>query len=364
MLLKQLALAASAAAFLVVPDLPGKEVGQDEEVKTLPVVAKPNEAPGVYVIPQFETVSVPCAECKGSSDSHIKLDFQVENAARLTVNGYELYPTADPWHNDLVASEVADDGKAADQTLGYALAVAPRVEDPFIELITVDLRIIEVGELFVEKVPAVRVNLLKMRQGGEIFLNNIEIAHVIEVEDSIASRIKAKFASLWGKIKSLGKCKHHKGMHHKGMGHKGHKDHKGHKGHKEHKDHEHHHGKVQGHGGDHHHHGHRGFRRDWRKLLKNITTNILLPVLTGITAGVGVAVLAMGLCSVGAVVFASRRRRHRRCSRRSKHAARPQPPPADDEKARLMEHYEDLEAAPPHYQDHPAQEAQVAQEEA
>lgn len=333
MLFKQLALVATTAAFLVVPDLPKA----DENI----FEALPFET-GTYGRPSIATaqsVSVLCKQCKGKN-THLEMDFAVEDSSRLTLNGFELYPQADPWHGDLMASVVRNNGKSRDQRLGYSLAVKPEAidEEQHLEVIGVRLRIIEVGSLFVEGMPTVEVKLIKS-QSGEIIIGNVNVEAAVEKDyDNSFLRIKEKFNELWKQIK--GGCHHSKAVasHEKGanIAHDGQRPHHGA-------------GRPAHHGHGHKHNAHH--RHSWGKLIKNIAANVVLPVLTGITAGVGVAVFGMALCSFFAMVFQARRERSRRASLRIK--APIQDAAIEEEKAGLMGDQE----APPQYEDCESSEA-------
>lgn len=337
MLFKQLFLAATAAAFLVVPEV--SEVDKDT-VNSLPIIEE--EASILPAIATTQSIGVPCKQCKGKN-TRVEMDFVVEDGSRLTLNGFELYPAADPWHDDLVASVVKGNGKSKEQRLGYSLSVKPDAVDleQRLELVSIELRVIEVGSLFVDGMPTVRVRLIKA-PSGEIIIGSVDVEETSEKDyENPLLRIKEKVKEFWSKIK--GGCSRHR---HSGAKQDG--DTIMLEGQRPH--------------GSHHHHGHH--RHDWGKLLKNIAANILLPVLAGITAGVGVAVyvfsltpsrflkltcafnrLAMGLCSVFALVFRARRRRCRRAARLAK--ANLNEPAIAEEKAGLMESQD----VPPEYEE-------------
>ncbi|PTB68352.1 hypothetical protein BBK36DRAFT_1167601 [Trichoderma citrinoviride] len=292
MMLKQLVLAATAAAFVIVPEISEK----DESIfKALPVEPEtlqlPPEALG-------QSLDVPCRQCRGR-DAHLRLDFAVEDGSRLMVNGFELYPHADPWRDDLVAEVVRAGGAAAgERTLGYSLAVLPRAKDEEqqLELVDVRLRVIEVGHRFVDDMPMVKVGLIKAPT-GEIVIADMQLMAVPEMPcHSMWCRAKSA-------LKGFGGC-HKNKMHHKGGrphhgpaasakdGEEGHHPH-----HHEH-EHEHEH-KPHRHQRPHHAPEEEwNSQRDWRQLVLSVASHIVLPVLMGITAGVGVAFFAMFLCSV------------------------------------------------------------------
>ena len=266
MLWKQLTLAATAAAFLIVPETTEAE---EDIYKALPIDAYIADIPATAM---GQSIDVPCNKCKGK-DTHLSMDFAVEYGSKLTLNGYELYPSADPWHGDLTATVVKGNGKKKEQLLGYSLAVGPQAfdEQQHLEIINVGLHIIEVGGRFIEGIPTVTVKLIKAPT-GEILIGDVSMQDAEQTECVDAwCRIKSGWDKAWkGLSKGCGRHKHHGHSHGHGPSEENIKID----------------GKRPPHGRPTHpHHEH-----NWGQLLKNIAVSILLPVLTGITAGVGVAV--------------------------------------------------------------------------
>lgn len=275
MLFKPLAFAASAAAFLLVPEIANEPSDAEGVFKTLPFQPESFEVPEAAM---SQTINVPCHDCKGKGNS-LRFDFDVLDGKKLTLNGFELYPSADPWHGDLVASVVKDNGKAKEQSLGYSLAVTPEGMDgdQMLEVIGVELRVIEVGSRFVDGIPAVKVKIIKAAT-GEILIGNVEIKEISETDcDSMWCRTKDVFGELFKGFKGCG-----------GGRHNGHKHAQSHGGHQ-------HAGVVEGHhkAGSHHEHHSTEHQHRWGKLFKNIMSHIFLPVLMGVAAGVGVAVYVL-----------------------------------------------------------------------
>lgn len=291
MLLKQLLLAASAAAFLVIPDVTEEE---ENMYKVLPIdVTYEHELPAHAMA---QSVGVPCKQCKGKN-SHLQMDFEIQDNQSLMLNGYELYPNADPWHSDLIASVVKENGKEKKQRLGYSLAVMPEGldEEEHLEVIGIELRVIEVGRRFIEGIPAVKVKLVKA-PSGDILIGSVDMLEASQTEcTTILCRAKHVIAEAWKGIKTCGQNGYGLSSDDRVVVESGNK-------------HEH---------DDTHSH-------EWGKLIKNIAAHIFLPVLMGIMAGFGVAVFVMLLCGIAVrltrlVRGGERRcRRHRRNSRRSK----------------------------------------------
>lgn len=358
MLFKQLALAAAATAFAIVPEISEP----DENIfKALPVEPETFQLPAEAF---GQSLDVPCRQCRGR-DTHLKLDFAVEDGSRLMVNGFELYPHADPWRGDLTADVVRASGSATERTLGYSLSVLPRAKDEEqqLELVDVKLRVIEVGHRFVDDIPVVKVGLIKAVT-GDIVISDMQLMAAPEMPCT-TMWCRAKQA-----LKGFGGC-HRKGPH--GPEDADHPPHP----------HPHHapppppHHKPHHHGRPHHHEPEDwNTQRDWRRLVRNVASHIVLPVLMGITAGVGVALyvvpshmrfisllfanlsdsLAMFLCSVvyriSMFVRGGAQRRswcphHRRNST--------QFPSAEEEKRGLLEAEEAQDSTPaPAYQAEPA----------
>ncbi|EHK23975.1 uncharacterized protein TRIVIDRAFT_169678 [Trichoderma virens Gv29-8] len=275
MLFKPLVLAAAAAAFVIVPEISEK----DESIfKTLPVDPETFQLPAEAL---GQSLDVPCRQCRGR-DTHLKLDFAVEDGSRLMVNGFELYPHADPWRDDLVAEVVRASGAANERTLGYSLAVLPRAKDEQqqLELVDVKLRIIEVGHRFIDDIPTVKIGLIKATT-GEIVISDMQIMAVPEMPcHSMWCRAKAAMKGFGGCHKKMNNGPHHEPPMAPKEGH-------------HHPHHPHHHERP--------HHAPEeewNSQRDWRRLVTSVASHIVLPVLMGITAGVGVAFLAMFMCSV------------------------------------------------------------------
>ncbi|UNI24165.1 hypothetical protein JDV02_009934 [Purpureocillium takamizusanense] len=335
MQLKPLAFAAAAAAMLVVPETSE----HDEAVfRALPMQPDAIAMPPTAV---SQAVRVPCVQCKGS-DAQLKLDFVVEGDSRLMLNGFELYPTADPWNGDLSALVVDGGGREREQRLGYSLSIEPEAtdQDLQLQLVGVELRVIEVGSRFVEGVPTVRLQVLRTAD------DRIAIANVALVDSPVSActtmfcRVRQLTDEM---LKSIKGFRPHGCGRHRNKGpaagvmplHHGRPPHPHPHSHPD-RPHPHHH-----HMGPH--------RHNWRKLFKNVASHIFLPVLMGITAGVGVAVIAMVLCSVLVRVtrLATCKRAGARCCRRKQSPPTSQP---DIEKVGLMQE-EEHEEAPPQYRD-------------
>lgn len=281
MLLKPLVLAASAAAILIVPEVTESDEGV---FRALPIEAESLEIPASALA---QSVDLPCRQCRGR-DTHLKMDFAVEDSTRLTLNGFELYPKADPWHGDLTAAVIRGSGVHRERRLGYSLAVNHEGmdEEQGLGVVAVDLRVIEVGTRFVDDIPTVKIRLIQAPT-GDIMIASVNVMETDGADkpkcDTFLCRIEGMFDHTWNKVKGGFKgCGGMRG-HHKGKGNGHHKH--------PHEKPEHRKGPMisdsrpnpgtQKHQELRHH--------SWSELIESVTSYVLLPVLLGITAGVGVA---------------------------------------------------------------------------
>lgn len=90
-----LALAAPASAFLVVPEMiPSQPNDVESDFKILPVAVDVNPL-AIPPTAAVQTVSVPCAECADDT-AKAHFDLEVQDNTRLLVNGFEVYPAEQP----------------------------------------------------------------------------------------------------------------------------------------------------------------------------------------------------------------------------------------------------------------------------
>ncbi|KAG9500057.1 hypothetical protein J7337_008523 [Fusarium musae] len=285
MLFKPLALAATAAAVLIVPETSDKD---DSIFRTLPIEVDTFEIPETAY---GQVVDVPCLQCRGHN-SQLELNFGIQDR-RLVLNGFELYPHADPWNGDLSAAVIKANGKSDMRRLGYGLAIRPEGvdEDQHLEVVNVEVRIIEVGDRFVDGVPPVIVKLIKAPV-GEIIIGSIEVKGDGEKapEDcDMWCRAKGMVHDTWKDVKGKFKGKGCLGMKGKGKGHgHGRKPHHGH-------------GKGENKPTDNFKQGplvNKAPEQSWSDVFTHVTAYIIIPVLMGVAAGVGVAFFTMFLCAM------------------------------------------------------------------
>ncbi|KAG9254939.1 uncharacterized protein F5Z01DRAFT_61548 [Emericellopsis atlantica] len=318
MILHQILMAASAAAFLVVPET----IDHGEEAfSALPFNAVTG---GIPVHAMSQMVDVPCRGCKGDQ-THLSMELAVEDGTRLTMNGFELYPSTDPWRGDLMAA-VVEGEQEEEQKLGYALAVTPmgRDDDQALEVVKISLNIIEVGFQFIDDIPKINIMLIKARN-NEILLGDVHMEEQSRPAcESMFCQVKQSIDKAWKGLKTG--CRKHHGHH----GHHGKP-----------------HAQVDGEHPRPGRHGHHAHAHNWLGLIKFVAIDIALPVLTLVAVGVGFALLFIGFCGFIAVIT-----NFRRIIRKSPDSkARPTEPAAEEEKTGLMEETEaDDQEPPPQYE--------------
>lgn len=276
MLFKSVAFAASAAAFLVIPEM-SKD---DEEIFNI----LPFEGTIWDIDPTAfqQTVDVPCKQCRGE-DAHLKLDFAVEHDTSLTLNGVDVFPVPE---SGIVADVVAGDVTELAQGLGFNMLVQLEGIDEvqMMDVYSTDLRILSVGGRPTTDIPLVRVKFV-VAATGEIMMGDIALEDTDAMPEvpqmgctSILCRAKAFLNGLTG-------CKGHKKPptpeQMEQLIAEGRLPEDARKGH------HHHHG-----GHSHGHHGHHD-SPEWSRLLQSVMTHIFMPVLMGVAAGIGVAMYVL-----------------------------------------------------------------------
>ncbi|KAI1154136.1 hypothetical protein F4825DRAFT_412711 [Nemania diffusa] len=403
-------LMATANAVLLPPDFSIA----DDTVATLPVPTEIDPDIALSKVPATQTVNLRCPGCfqigrkhQKEIPSHLKLDFSIEStdgAERLALNGYELYPHPDPIRNILWAPVLPDmtsrrvgspprfkggpNRPLRNQPLGFSMqtgAVTTDDDDDDLKLISVDIQIMQVGDVFVDHIPKVQVKLVKT-PSGKLAIGTIDTVGVrFEAEHALTAqkecsttlcRWKALFFDKFSKIFFSKGCggspppsrhggpppphhsgppplPHHSGPpslpHHSGLPppppppphHGGPRPHHHHEG-------EHRHGHGHGHGPHHMGHSH-----GWAHGVEMVLTRIMFPLLIGIVAGISASIIGMMFGTF--VVFVWRtffRRRSSRSSHRCRyaHKAAKYESAVDEEKSGLLADQAEAEA-PPVYMD-------------
>ncbi|KAI1140802.1 hypothetical protein F5Y05DRAFT_374980 [Hypoxylon sp. FL0543] len=297
--------------------------------------------------------------------SHLELNFSVEAAGaadRLMLNGFELYPKADPLRNSLSAVVRPDvphrrtkrphykgPQSEAAQNLGFGMqtrTIPSLDEKDSLELVMINLDIIEVGDVFVDGVPDVQIKLMKTPT-GQLIIGDIDVTESDTKQNPMENQEECTtFICKWKAIvaQKLASLRLHKGC----GGHRAHAP--SHDQAKEDSQISQPDSTSPVDGDNGRHHGHR--QRNWGLLFRNIASHILLPVAIGILAGVAASILGMMVGTF--VVFLWRlvfrrggSRRHHRHGHH--HKASHAEAVAHDEKAGLMAHVEEDEVAPPAY---------------
>ncbi|KAK3394105.1 hypothetical protein B0H63DRAFT_35773 [Podospora didyma] len=335
-------LAAPAAAFLIPTTVSESDIHIANGIDVIaPEIAENRvvklDCPGCPIVVQ--------GSVKSDKSNHLELAFTIEHQLdfdRLLLNGFELYPHADPFHDILAAPQILDrrSNKHDKSTvpahhkgphhrrpvlpLGFGLQVHPATKDAegVLELVSIDLQIIEVGAVFVDSIPNVEVKLIKA-PGNKLLIGNIVTGTpqtAVDKQKECTTLMCKWLAIVQDRIKSL---KAHRPCHgNKPAPVNGEKP-KWQKIHHEH---------------------------SWRMLFKNIASHILLPVLIGIVAGVSVSLIGM---VVGTLIvslwrtFFRRRSPHHHRRSHSHHKAAPKEAVVEEEKSGLMSN----QAAPPAYED-------------
>lgn len=274
-LLQPLALVAAAAAFVLLPEI---SKADEEMFKALPVLSETSSLPAVAFA---QTVKVPCPRCR-EKGGVLKLEFTVQDGSRLLLNGFELYPDTDSRRGHLTALLAKEDGSQVRQKLWFSLSMLQGIkeEGQRTEVIDMDLR---VGNVAIKGIPPIKLQLLKAAT-EEIAIRSITIEEAPLAEcSSLWCRLRESIAETSKLFDSaIGGCSRYW--------------HRGHFGQ---------HSAQRHHGHGHHRHGKGNaaaapalgglekeptdYQHNWRQLLRTMASHIILPVLMGITAGVGVA---------------------------------------------------------------------------
>ncbi|KAI0400051.1 hypothetical protein F4802DRAFT_586611 [Xylaria palmicola] len=183
-------LAATTNALLLPPDVHFA----DDTITTLPVPVKSDVDAVLDAVPDTITLDLECPGCHPFGrkhhhhkeiPSHLKLDFSIEptdGPDRLTLNGFELYPNLDPLRSALMAPVIPDMAHRRMgvpphvrggpkrpqkvQPLGFGVErVAMTTDDEDMQLISIKLQFLQVGDSFVEGIPDVQVDLVKSPSG-------------------------------------------------------------------------------------------------------------------------------------------------------------------------------------------------------
>ncbi|KAK6952073.1 hypothetical protein Daesc_006602 [Daldinia eschscholtzii] len=357
-------LAALSNAFLLPP---GISESDKDIITTLPVPVQVDAA--VPRALESQNLKLKCPGCpvpiphhgkvKIMNDipSHLDLDFWImpsdnADADRLMLNGFELYPNADPFRNTLTAPVRPDvlhrqmkkrpNSKGSmPQTLGFGMQTRPvaKNEEDSLELIEIQLDIIEVGDVFVDGIPKVQVNVVKTPTGklmlGEIKTTDSEAAqsNPMDKQEECTTLLCKWKAVVMQKLAGL---RFHKGCGGRPAHVKGNEEVKVEETQEPQEPQE-------------PHHGHR--QKNWGLLFKNIASHILLPVAVGILAGITACILGMiaGTLAVflwRAIVRRGHTRRHHHHRHGHHHKASHTEAVVSEEKSGLMANQEEVDAPP------------------
>ncbi|KAI1466545.1 uncharacterized protein F4812DRAFT_82950 [Daldinia caldariorum] len=349
-------LAALSNAFLLPPDIAESD---NDIITTLPVPVQVDTI--IPHVTESQNLKLKCPGCpvpiphhgkvKVMNDipSHLELDFGIahsDNADRLMLNDFELYPNADPFRNTLSAPVLPDvlhrqmkkrphSKGPKSQALGFGMQTRPvaKNEEDALELIEIELDIIEVGDVFVDGIPKVQINVVKT-PAGKLILGEIKTLDSEATQGNPMDKQKecATLLCKWkaAVMQKLAGLRSHKGCGGRPALVKGHEE-----------------TKVED--PQEPHRGHR--QKNWGLLFKNIASHILLPVAVGILAGITACILGMIAGTLAVFLWravvrrgATRRHHHRRHAhhRKASHSEAI----VNEEKSGLMENQEEVDAPP------------------
>lgn len=342
----------------------------DEVVTTLPVPIEVDADLAIAKVPESQTVNLECPGClqfgrkhRKEIPSHLQLEFRIESLRdtdRLTLNGYELYPKADPLRNTLTAPVLPNlvnrrkgggpphlrggpNRPYKNQPLGFAMetgAVATD-DDEDLQLINVEVQIIEVGNVFIEGIPNVQVKLVKTPT-GKLAIGTIDTISFQSRPTDGGGKEKECSTTLckWKAIFFQKLYRIFKGCDKSQGGRPPHAH--------EHGEHRHGHGP---------HAHHMGQRHGWGHGLRIIVTHVLFPILIGIVAGISASIIGM---MFGTLIVLLWRTFFRRSGSKSSHRCRYAHKASKDEsaipeeKSGLLNEQEDVEAPPAYMEATPA----------
>lgn len=287
MLSHLLAFVAPAAAFLVVPNMaPASHPDETEGAfKALPIDdISPFALPSTV---QSQTVSVPCANCAGGLEASVQFDIKVHDHNKLLINGFEVYPAEEPLNEGAFTANMwSEDSPVREEELSWVIwwQVSEVDKSQGMHVLDFHVNVDSVGRAAVDD-----VNLgmsLIIGPHGEILIADVQTPPAPPRRDEpVCKGWWCRFEqALDNMFKGRPGCHRHHGQKPATVPRPG----------MSHEDEE-----KEGPHGHHHHHHHMG------KMMKNVAAHVFLPVVMGITAGVGAAALVMFLCSI--VTFVARK---------------------------------------------------------
>jgi hypothetical protein len=229
-------------------------------------------------------------------ESHLLLNFSVEqgDVDKLTVNGAQIFPPSHsiailtalqvPHGGTKASSDVATFDAGEVQRLGYEMVIRPvaKADDSSqLQLISVHLQIIEIGDKFVDGLPSIILQLVRT-EDGNLMIASLETA---STSNPAQESVKLCTSTLckWRAIISSKLAGAKSG---KGCGSK--TSNNGTPGNR----HGHSRPRPHGHHGPHQHHKHHGLTR-FLMALKSVAVHILFPVFIGIAVGMAASIVGM-----------------------------------------------------------------------
>jgi len=291
MLPKFLLFAGVASAFLVIPEsLPPKvkdikEKEEENAFNILPIDVASDVPALDLAIAGKSDVSVPCAEC--THGDALRFHFNVADSTHLILNDFEIFPEPDPMRGALTAQ--VDKGTHRSEKLGYSIFTTSGGFDKEqgMAVADIEIKILAVGRKMVHRVPSVKITVLTA-ENGMLYIADTKILEPAPAKPKCHSMLCA-FKEMLGSFKGRmgchgGKAKSAlKDAANQAYGHGVPAMHNAQQKAEEMIKEEHDRLKEK----FHHHRG--GIFR----LVRNFISHVILPVILGISAGVGVAALAM-----------------------------------------------------------------------
>jgi len=237
--------------------------------------------------------------------NRLELNFQIAHgdSDKVMVNGLQIYPIEpmsasfmEALHApQFIFTDESTWDYAAEPQLGYSLGVKAPIhsEDEQLDLITIHMEIVEVGNTFIQGIPAVELSVLQTPSGKLMLGNAVEVGtQQMEVTPSDGDQECATVLCKWRailaeKLSSLKGCgKSNKAPPRPNANLDGPKDHD-----------------ARPHRRPHGHHRHHRHRHTILRFLRNITMHVLLPIAVGVAVGITASLVGMLVGNIVVLVW-------------------------------------------------------------
>jgi hypothetical protein len=337
------ALAAISDAFLLPPNVSPND---NELINTLPV-ENIVEADG-------RTMELPCRGCSVNvhdldgkmhtvdTTSSLQLKFVVDHNTpddRLFLNGLQIYPLdthSKSFMDALTAPQMIDSSpfEVAKPKLGYSLQIQPRPhsDKDQLDLVSITLEIVEVGGKFVDGIPSVELELLRM-PSNKLIIADVNVSSPADAGKectNIVCKLRAIVADRLSKLKggcsksrpsgAAGSHSSRPRPHHQG-------------------------GHPRPHGPHRTHHRHR--HHTLARFLRSVVLHILIPITVGVVAGVTASLVGMAVGHLAIFIWRALFRRGGKGAYSKVQHEDVSVEEGDDESKSFLEH----QSAPPSYEE-------------